>query len=530
MKTDHKTTRRLSWSRSLSDVGPTPGRAWILVLVIAGCIQCFGGKIAAAQESRNEKYRKLLARFEATPSNQHLQAEGHVLIVTSLFTYGDRAQEPFRGPWRWGREISVKGRVWSFSHTAFSSKGGGYGQVSKDDLERVKERVKNLPGSVKTLPVDDRVVILQVPKDDGFLVRVYDRADMPDAVLELLRLAKAPVSPWMPVFRPDEEIQPHDHDDGALHLLPGGRFVSASRYDELKVFDTLSLELLDRSGATKKIAVHDMTISPDGGLAVIRGASDHFVLDTKNWQWVTTIATPKTGERTYGHGAARFTNDGRWLQISASEGPLRFFNTKSWNEVDRDSVSDVPTQFLDVVTSPSGRSSVVVPERETVALYHTAAGEVEELLKQSRLVHVAYSPDESRVAVSIVQQGNSEYWTRHRLFLWKTENGELIHEMGPLEQKGCEKIESLFWSPDGRYVLAAAKPSSGPTSRTVCVWNAATGRHRGDFQGPPTATTGVGLDRGRLIVGCRDGKVRVWDFQKAMQSIRTFEQSLQKTE
>ena len=65
------------------------------------------------------------------------------------------------------------------------------------------------------------------------------------------------------------------------------------------------------------------------------------------------------------------------------------------------------------------------------------------------------------------------------------------------------------------------------TSRGVSVFSVKSGRHRGDFVGCPTNIRGFVVlpDSNQLVAGCRDGKMRFWDFEGAMEQVREFEAS-----
>lgn len=103
----------------------------------------------------------------------------------------------------------------------------------------------------------------------------------------------------------------------------------------------------------------------------------------------------------------------------------------------------------------------------------------------------------------------------------------MLRELRPFEQTNCETVEALLWTPDSQYVIGATTPHGFITSCSLNVWNARSGRHRGDFTGCPQKVTGAALlaDR-RLAAGCRDGIVRFWDFEEGMKRIREFEERL----
>jgi WD40 repeat protein len=104
----------------------------------------------------------------------------------------------------------------------------------------------------------------------------------------------------------------------------------------------------------------------------------------------------------------------------------------------------------------------------------------------------------------------------------------MAHELRPFERDFCEAVEGLFRWLDGAYLLAATKADNTFTSCGGDVWNVKSGRHRGEFIGCPTNLTGLGLFAGgrRLVSGCADGCIRIWDAESAIKQIAEFERSL----
>jgi len=101
-------------------------------------------------------------------------------------------------------------------------------------------------------------------------------------------------------------------------------------------------------------------------------------------------------------------------------------------------------------------------------------------------------------------------------------------ELFPFEQDICESVEGIIWSPDGKYFLAANKADRFFTSRGVSIWDVETGRHRGELSGCPTKLDGLGFLRGkaRVVAGCGDGIIRIWDLANALTKIADFRKSL----
>ena len=96
----------------------------------------------------------------------------------------------------------------------------------------------------------------------------------------------------------------------------------------------------------------------------------------------------------------------------------------------------------------------------------------------------------------------------------------------PFERK-ILGVEGVSWSSDGKYLLAVTKSDNFYTRRGIGIWNIQTGRHRAELEGCITNVTGVGvLKDGRLVEGCADGVIRVWEMGSVMAQVRAFEESL----
>ena len=82
----------------------------------------------------------------------------------------------------------------------------------------------------------------------------------------------------------------------------------------------------------------------------------------------------------------------------------------------------------------------------------------------------------------------------------------------------------LWWTPDGKYLLAAVRRSSG---ETICLFNAKTGRHRGLLPGPHRVNGfGYLAKSHELVIGGQDGKIYFWHLPDLLEAVREFEGSL----
>jgi WD40 repeat protein len=468
-----------------------------------------------------EEYRNWVGQFSRTP------LDGLKLVITAV-EGEDKVGEgrPILG---WGISghgcrISLDGALSHFSFSDRGTKGSSGSKIDAGDLQRLDELLGKLPEDGACLPAAGRRVLIQAATGAQATVRVYDRANAPAEVLEVLRLSRSQIRSWLPEFKPQSEIdaRPHQHD-GFLCLSPDGtQIIFTGMNGPLQFWEPITHESLGEIRAAFS-PLAGITFSPNASLAVISGWGTCALVETRNWRRLREFAEPTIDRRQHGLEHPRFTPDGKYLVLQCSEPSLRIFDTATWERVAR--LTDIPEDAVRYIPAPKKKRAVVRLKSGTVALWdlerHAAVAELD---RGCSLTHAAFSPDEALLAtVTHVK------WDQGRIRLWKTDSGEVVHELRPFEQVICERILEPFWTPDGQYLLAATKAHSFFTSEGISVWNVKTGRHRGEFTGCPSHVNGVVLlpDGSQLVAGCTDGKIRFWDLPAAMKQIRNFENSLQ---
>ena len=429
----------------------------------------------------------------------------------------------------YGVRVSKSGIVGYFFYDAMGRKGGGYPQLPAGDFARIEQLLTQLPDDGAKLPPAGRRLMVQFADGEAARVRVYDRANAPQQVLELLRLTGSGIRSWTPKFEPVKQWKSGElRLDSASNGTPDGQFfVTASSYDVLQFWDGKTLEL-SRAVPLKNTAASELVFSPDGSLAALLtgwGWGEVQVFETKSWSQIYQFVEPTIGKRTARLSRPLFSPDGRLLLIQSERPALRILDARSGKLLEKS--PPIPPGVVAYVAAPVTPKAITLTPNNTLALWDSQAQRQIALLdKDVHLARVAFSPDGSQVAVATSHQKDG-YWSLYRIRIWNANSGALVHELRPFEQNVCEAVEGLLWSRDGRYVLAATKSDRFFTSRGIDVWNAGSGRHRGEFNGPATRVNGlVTLGDGKLIAGCDDGIVRVWDAAQAFQEIQAFETSL----
>lgn len=429
-----------------------------------------------------------------------------------------------------GCKVSVDGRVSYFSVDSMGIKGSGYPKIPSADFERLNKLLTELPADGSHLPPAGRRMMIQVWENGQVTARVYDRANAPAKVYEILRLSLCAIRSWVPEFQPKSEWTAYPHDGpgaGVLRLSPDGRLiVSSSMNGPFKFWKSDTHKLVDEI-TTPNGPVTGIIYAPDPSFALIQGWGEFTLVDTMTWQSFGKLTEPWIGRTRHALSRPQFTTDGRFLLLESNEPTLKVYDTKTWEPHDR--LPGIPKDAITYILPPSGGNAIYVSTDGTLKLWNTR--KQKELAKLDVDVVVgrtAISPDQSLIAVVTTPRDSRGALLLKRIRIWNLKTGRLMNELRPFERNTCEEVEGLLWSPDGKYVLAATKSDGLWTSVGIGVWNAKSGRHRGEFEGCPTYVTGVALADGdhQLMAGCCDGKIRVWDVDRAFKEIAAFEKSL----
>ena len=314
----------------------------------------------------------------------------------------------------------------------------------------------------------------------------------------------------------------------ALCLSPDGRrIISSSMHGPFRFWDPDTQKVVNEVAKPQNIPVAGLSLSPDGSLAVIQGWGDLHLLDSRTWSSVREISEPFIGRKRYGLSRPQFTPDGRFLLLQSDKPELLIYDTKNWKQLQ--SLPGLPRDAISYFPAPGIDRAIYLSKSGVLNLWDSGQRhEVAKLDENVRLHQVAFSPDESLVAVATGHKVSGDYWGAYRIRIWSADAGELEHELRPFEQSTCESVEGILWWPDGKYLLAATKAHTFFTSLGVGVWSLKSGRNRGEFIGCPTNLTGLALldDGRRLVAGCGDGRIRVWDAASGIKQVYEFERSL----
>jgi len=222
------------------------GSALVTLLAPFPCAPQAPTDTPSVSSLRRSEYEAWIRPYRTAPRNFRSgdKPDETILVISEI--WGDEKKIDDNGsPFR----IDHGGRyvcwVWSDGRASFSThdrmggKGGDiYPGIQETDLRKLTELLAHLPDDFSSLPPPGRRLVLQVWAADGPVARVYDRANAPDSIVEILRLSRSSVRSWVQTFEPLDQWRAHeDSIDGALAALPGGsQVVSATVNGPLRLW------------------------------------------------------------------------------------------------------------------------------------------------------------------------------------------------------------------------------------------------------------------------------------------------------
>ncbi|MEO8659185.1 MAG: hypothetical protein ABI693_11990 [Bryobacteraceae bacterium] len=438
---------------------------------------------------------------------------------------------------RYGGHVSTDGRRRYF-HEYSTGTHGGFGPALPDaDQKKLDTLVADLPDDRSYLPPPNRRLVFQVVDGNRVKARVYDRANAPDKVWEIIRITGVGIKPWVLAYKANYEwTVDGDYQQGGLALSPDRRHLISAGIDgpfqfwhldtHARMQEYPNSSIPTATGSIPSVAVSGLSFSPDGSVAVVEGALAIDIRNAESFQGLRRLEEPVIDGKGPRWSRPQFTPDGRFLVLQTNQPALFVFDTKTWERVPN--VQGAPTGATGFFPSPRGERSVYVAKGGEIALWDPEAKRNIALLDPgARVAQVVYSPDESMVAVVSVHGANAQAAGAYRARIWRTEDGTFVHELRVFEGEMYEVAELLWW-PDGKFVMAVTRSNSASREQSVGIWSVKTGRQRGELTGCPRRSNGIVLlPGGRLAQGCADGMIRVWETPEIIKKVGAFEASLQ---
>jgi WD40 repeat protein len=384
--------------------------------------------------------------------------------------------------------VSTKGTISFYRNSQSAIQGGGPWTLPAEDFITLQALAASLPDDGAQLPPPGHRLVLQAARGTGVEARVYDRANMPDGVLEILRLAGTGIKPLASNFPAEKKWTKAEF--GEAGILPNAIGIGMPR-------DILTL-----------------AVSPDQSLIVRQTLYQRHltqIVDARTLNVIQVLHEAQQDPRWIYVFRACFTPDGRYLLLLSNLPAIRIYDTRTWQPAS--TLAGMPAGLTAYYPSSDWGHGVAVRAAGEVDLWDATAGrQIARLELDGEIESVAFSPDNSLVAVTSVRQNPDQSSTFH-LRIWETQSGKFVHELMPLEQVDHDGIGDPLWWGDGKYLLASVREDHYGGSYVVGIWNIESGRYRGGLEGCEYASEPLTiLLQGRqLFKRCPDDTLFAWD-------------------
>jgi hypothetical protein len=329
-----------------------------------------------------------------------------------------------------GVNISTAGEGYAFANGegSYRGGGGGGGKLPAETFARLQLLMDKLPGDDHRVPPPGRRVLVSVRKGQSSTVRLYDSENLPDSIVEMIRLTDARIRIVTPILQPDKTWAPEEAK--GLDLPPPMAISPRALY----VSPDGSIGVLHDS-ATNTLTVYEGNswpeIAPTRGKKIIREIREF---------WQPPLP--------YGYSVnGKFSPDGRYLLVTWGNriGAL-LYDTRTWEPVTDPHL--FPQTLKEYVHSPDWSLGVAVTNAGEALVWDQAShrvlsklrglGELEPapvvLDKNSRRIYeipsgeirsAAFSPDRTRVAI----YSGPDNQNKLRLSVWDIKSGRQAAEL-----------------------------------------------------------------------------------------------------
>lgn len=467
-------------------------------------------------------YQSWIRDYRSGPLPGNLLDHHQIQLAVTVLD-GDDLQPATNYPFSCGVTTSISigsnGTISWSRRTPDAFQGGGPSTLSAKDLRILQPLLAKLsahpPEDDSRLPPPGRRVVLQVSRKREVVARVYDRADIPESVLEILGLAGATQGPLTMRFAPDLVTTRDDFDArgippqtlGLRTPHPADPITKGLRADTV----TLAVSLDRTLVVTRYLPFDGRVVVTDAKKSAVVHEEADGILKDRRWIYVSH---------------AWFTPDGKFLLLLTNLPEMRIYDTETWQRVD--ALPELPAAAVAYYPSRDWKRGLAVSPAGAVELWDAPTrGKVATLDLDGNLDSVSFSPDDSLFAVTSVRQNKDQSSTFH-LRIWQTSTGKFLREMRPLYYFAHDGTGVPQWWGDGKYLMAETREGRFG-GYVVGIWNTDSGKLRGGLSGcadsinDPFAVSLVGQI---LYDWCPDGKLLTWNAADAIAKIGEFENSL----
>ena len=457
---------------------------------------------AASRCFPDSSYDSFISEYlNHVPSTPYGEAAPIELVITSI--EGDDTPVPAKisplHAWcyhvTWGGiKVSAAGTGFAFLDDTGNRRGGWGGKFAPETLARLHQIIESLPEDARRLPARGHRVVVQSYGTVPVNARVYDRAHLPDVILEMIRITDARVSIPIRSFQPTRQWNIDDPREvvssssgvvKAFGLAPSETFELGKTFAESS--DGNLIAICEQVYNGHRIRVYS------GGIA----------------KPSLELILPQYGRHAIIPVFIGFSPDNKLFLIETDAPETRLFDTRTWKQV-----TDAPqlnTRAVKYIPSQGWTRAVTVDDKEKVNLWDAVAGRVISSLDfGNEIQSVSFSPNGGLFAVS---SGPGE-GRPAKLSLWDSNSGRPLRELWPIQWRAKVQGTPLWWD-RGRLLVAPIRGQFSPSG--VGVWDDSTGRLQGTLAG--CGSGNILVEGERLFQSCPEGKVLEWNPEEVRKSI-----------
>jgi len=443
----------------------------------------------------NSSYESFMSRYRDLPlGNVHGDAEPVELIVSSM--EGDDRQVNAKAPsWprcsgiSWdGIEVTPAGNAYWYFHG--ESNGVSLPiKLPEDYFNEIQKFLARLPDDGNRLPPPGHRVIVRAALGGTINTRLYDRAELPDEIIELIRLTDSRIKIFTPILKPIR----HWKADELQQSAGSSAVLNASDLDPGSM-----------SGSDRLVAENS-----DGSLLAVSSifyrGSILRIYNTAADQPVFELLFPPDGRRVIRSTYIGFSPDKRHFLLETNKPEIREYDTKTWKQV-RDT-TQMPPGATRYVPSPDWKKGLALFADGKTGLWDASLHRmIAELDTNAQLQSADFSPQGDLLAVT---SGPGEFYPMH-LTIWEGYNGHLLRELWPVRWgstvSGTFQEGPLWWD-SGRLLVAPIRGYIG-SDNGIGVWDVRTGRLEGTLAG--CSAVGLTVEGERLFQNCGSDGVMEW--------------------
>lgn len=426
---------------------------------------------------------------------------------------------------RSGVVISTGYDTSDFHYTGFGIQGAYEEKIAPEKIERLHELLSSLPPDGGRLPPLEFRLLIQADEGESFAVRFYDRRNLPDEVLSLLRLIDYRTVLKALAIPPEVTAPGEKAPYSTMALTADGRTVAAShRHGGLELWDLKERHKIDEVPGWED-GVERLTFSPDGRIVAAHRHRSIEIFDAKTWTRLERLPAPIFSQLYPHFTDVYFSRGGSQLAAHLSNGQVRFFDVATWQKGRQP--FGLPSTTTEFHPDGVGHRAVVMTTGLTTELWDLKTRRsVAELETDAKLGEVAFSRDGELVAIETIHRGDEDRWNHRRIRIADARTGKWRVEVWPHDVREPEEVHSLHWTADGLHLIGAVRPDRYTSTYCLCLWDAASGREAAWLpSGFELCGVAISRDGQQIATASKDGHLRFWSQATITKKIAEFESS-----